>query len=65
MHNQDTYVNFIDPKYRVKECLGAYLEPQKKRRLPRALAHPPLAPASRSLHECNINEYVISVCHDV
>ena len=53
MHKQDTYMNFIDPEYRVKVCLGACLESQKKRRLPRAPAHPPLAPASRSLHECD------------
>ena len=55
MHNQDTYIDFIDPKYGRKVCLGARLEFQKKRRHPRAptRAHPPLDPASRSLHECN------------
>ena len=26
MHNQDTYINFIDPKYRIRECLGACLD---------------------------------------
>ena len=53
MHKQDTYMNFIDPEYRVKVCLGACLESQKKRRLPWALANPPLALVSWSLHECN------------
>jgi len=26
MRNQDTYINFIDPKYRIRECLGACLD---------------------------------------
>ena len=55
MHNQDTYIKFIDPKYGIEECLGACLGSQRKCRLPQAptRAHPPLPPASQSLHECN------------
>jgi len=58
MHNQDTYINFIDPKYRMKVCLGACLESQKKCHLPPAPVHPPLAPMSQSLYKRSDNSSI-------